>query len=310
MIGADGHFGDFPEPPAAGRVSPPVERFHHHRVDPDRRHVKEARVARRREQQQPAGQPAQPGELADHDAGVVGDRVVGGRLLDQLRVPERHRDRRAELVRGVQQEHPLPLHQAQVLLGHPLHLVERRQPLVERRQPPPPVPDHHQEHQRDQRHLDQVVRVLLAPDDLDADDAAGRDRDHRERQDGRLQLPQPEPVDHREAHPDGEERDGPPLRVQPHRQQVQQDERRPDDVPPRRPRPAQLTTCSGRQVLAPSRHFHPPVRGTASHRAIIRLIHGMSRPRPAPATSGYNGDSLHTFVRVPVSSTSRAAAAR
>jgi len=46
VIGADGHFSDFPEPPAAGRVSPPVKRLHHHRVDPDRRHVKEARVAR------------------------------------------------------------------------------------------------------------------------------------------------------------------------------------------------------------------------------------------------------------------------
>jgi hypothetical protein len=62
------------------------------------------------EQQQPARQPAQPAQLADDDAGVLGD-LAGDRLLDQLRVAERDGDRGTQLVGGVEQEQPLPVQQ-------------------------------------------------------------------------------------------------------------------------------------------------------------------------------------------------------
>jgi hypothetical protein len=65
---------------------------------------------------------------------------------------------------------------------------------------------------------------------LHADDPAGGQRHRRQGQDGGLQPPQPETVDHGEAHPDGEERHRLPLREQPHRDQVEPDEDRPGDV--------------------------------------------------------------------------------
>jgi len=115
-------------------------------------------------------------------------------------------------------EEPALLHQqAQVLLGDPLHLLHGGQPLRRGRQPPAAVPDHDQEHQRDQRDLRQVVGILLALEHLHADDAAGGDGDRGEGHHGRLDAPQPEAVDDGEAHPDGEERDRLPRGQQPHR---------------------------------------------------------------------------------------------
>ena len=171
-------------------------------------------------------------KLGDHHAGIIGD-LIGSRLLDQLGVTERHRDRGAKLVRRVEQEQPLLFKQAQVLPGDALHLLECRQPLLEGGKPPPPVPDHHQEHHRDQRDEDQVVRILLAVDDLGPDDPAGGQGHHRQRQQGGLQPPQAERVGQRQAYPDGQERHGLPFRKQPHRRQVQRDENRPEDVPAR-----------------------------------------------------------------------------
>ena len=165
-VDQDGRLGRGGQPPPAGRVAPPVERVDRHRVERDRLEVQEVRAARRGQQQHPGGQPPQPHQLVGDHVGVLGDLLVGDRALDQLRVAERHRDRRAKLVGGVLQEPPLLFQQPQVLLRDPLHLFHRRQPPLDRRQPPAAVPDHHQEHQRDQRDLGQVVRVLLALEDL------------------------------------------------------------------------------------------------------------------------------------------------
>jgi hypothetical protein len=128
-VAQDGNLGHFTQPPPAGHMAPALQRVDHQRVSRNRRQVQEARAARGGEQQEPAGEPAQPAKLADDHAGVGGNLPVGGRLLDQLRVAERDGDRRAELVRGIQQEHALLIKQAQVLLGDPLHLSHRRQPL-------------------------------------------------------------------------------------------------------------------------------------------------------------------------------------
>ena len=68
--------------------------------------------------------------------GVFGDDLVQDRLFDQFRVTKRHRDRRPQLVRGVQQEQPLLIQQPKVLPRDALQLFQRRQPLFKRRLPP------------------------------------------------------------------------------------------------------------------------------------------------------------------------------
>ena len=130
---------------------------------------------------------------------------------------ERDRDRGAQLVRGVHEELALLLQQAQVLLGDPVQLLHGGQPFLGGRQPPAAVPDHDQEHQRDQRDFGQVVGVLLTLEHLHADDPAGGQRHRRPGQDGRLQAPQPESVDHGQTDPDGQERHRLPGWEQPHR---------------------------------------------------------------------------------------------
>jgi hypothetical protein len=153
-------------------------------------------------------------------------------------VAERDRDRRAELVRGVDQEQLLLLKQPQVFLRHALQFFHRREPLKERGLPPPPVPDHRQEHQRDQRDLDQVVGFLLTVHHLPHDDAPGCQRHHGHRQNGGLQPPHPKPVYEGQAHPDDQEGDRRPRAHLAHTEQVHHDEHRPDDVHPRGPHPA------------------------------------------------------------------------
>ncbi len=74
--------------------------------------------------------------------------------LDQLRVAERDRDRRAQLVRGVLHEPLLALEQAEVRHGHPLGLLHRRQATAR-------VPHHRQEHRRHERHLGELVERLV-----------------------------------------------------------------------------------------------------------------------------------------------------
>ena len=201
-------------------------------------------------------QPAQAGQLAGHDPRVRGHLAVGGRLRDELRMAEGDGDRGTQLVRGVLQELPLLLQQAQVFLGDPLHLFHRGQPFLGGRQPPAAVPDHDQEHQRDQRDFGQVVGVLLALKDLHADDAAGGQRHRRPGQDRRLQPPQPEPVDHGQADPNGQERYRLPGRQQPHRRQVEAREHRPGDIRRHRAEPPQAVaqprgdTCRPRGAVA------------------------------------------------------------
>jgi hypothetical protein len=230
------HALDLKRPPP-GRAAPPAERVDHQGLDLDRRQLQEIRTARRGEQQHPGGQPPQPPQFVGDHPGVLGDHRVGDGPPDELRMAKRHGDGRAQLVGGVLQEPALLFQQPQVLRRDPLHLRHRRQPLRHRRQPPATVPDHHQEHHRDQGNLGEVLSVLLTACDLHADHAAGGQRHRRQRQDGGLQPPQPEAVNRGQAHPDGQKRDGLPGGQQPHRRQVDPDEHHPGDVHPVRATP-------------------------------------------------------------------------
>jgi hypothetical protein len=263
-VAEDGRLGYLAEPPPARGVSPAVERVDHYRVDAHRRDVEEAGVSSAGEQQQAAGQLAQPRELADDHAGILGHHLVGGGLLDELGVAECHRDRRAELVRGVEQEQPLLFEQPEVFLRYPLHLVHRRQPLLERRLTPPPVPDHRQEHQRYKRDLDQVVPVLHPVHDLRHDDPAGRQRHHRHRQQGRLQPPHPEAVNDGQAHPDDEKGDRRPGLHLVHGEQVYPDENGPDNVYPGRPCPPERAVHPARDT--PTAHVAASAPAVPVHR--------------------------------------------
>jgi hypothetical protein len=272
-VGDDGRLGHLAEPPHALGVPPAVERVDDHRVDAHRREFEEARVSRAGEQQQAARQPAQPREFADDHLGVLGDHLVPGRLLDELGVAERHRDRRAELVRGVEEELPLLLKQAQVLRRDALHLFHRDQSLLQRRLATPSVPDHREEHERDHRDQDQVVRVLLSVRDLRADDPAGGQGHHSHRQHGRLQPPHPPSVDECQAYPDDEEGDRRPGLHRLHSGQVDPDEQRPDDVQPRGPRPAQR--ASQRPTDAPCAHV-PASHHVLSTGTLIILLKALT----------------------------------
>ena len=193
---------------------------------------------------------AQPGQFAGDHPGVRGHPLVGGGPLDQFGVAEGHGDRGAQLVRGILQELALLLQQAQVLLGDPLHLFHGRQPFLGGGQPSAAVPHHDQEHQRDQRNFGQVVGVLLALEDLHEDDAAGGQRHGGQGQDGGLDAPQPEPVDHGQADPDGQERHRLPGRDQAHGGQVEADEHGPGDIRGRRPDPLQVAQQRRHEVNA------------------------------------------------------------
>ena len=129
-VGVAGHggLGRLAQPPVARHVPPPLQRIQHQGIGGHRGHLEEVRRPGRGQQQQPAGQPAQPGQFPGDHPGVRGEALVGGGLLDQLGVAERDGDRGAELVGGVHQELALLLQQAHVLLGDPLHLLHRGQP--------------------------------------------------------------------------------------------------------------------------------------------------------------------------------------
>ncbi len=129
-VAEDGRLGHRAQPPVPGRVTPPVQRVHHHGLDRDRCQVQEVGTLRRGEQQHPGGQPAQPHQLIGHHPRVLGDDRVGDRPLDQLGVAEGHRDRGAEFVGGVLEEPALLLQQPQVLLGDPLHLLHGGKPFL------------------------------------------------------------------------------------------------------------------------------------------------------------------------------------
>ena len=230
IVTEHGGLGHLPQPPVARHMTPAFQRVEDQGIGCHRRHLQEARSPGRGQQQEPVGQPTQPRQLAGDHPGVRGHLDVGGRLRDELRMAERDGDRGTQLMRGVLQELALLFQQAQVFLGDPVHLFHGGQPFLGGCQPPAAMPDHHQEHQRDQRDLGQVVGVLLPLEDLHADDAAGGQRHRRPGQDGRLQAPQPEAVDNGQAHPDDQERDRLPGRQQPHRGQVEAHEHRPGDV--------------------------------------------------------------------------------
>jgi hypothetical protein len=154
-------------------------------------------------------------------------------------VAERHGDRGTQLVRGILQELALLLQQAQVLLGDPLHLLHGGQPFLGGGQAPTAMPDHDQEHQRDQRDFGQVVGILLALEDLHEDDAPGGQRHRGPGQDRGLQAPQPESVDHGQADPDGQERHRRPVVEQAHRDQIEADEQGPGYIGRHRAEPVQ-----------------------------------------------------------------------
>jgi response regulator of citrate/malate metabolism len=81
-------------------------------------------------------------------------------------------------------------------------------------------------------HLDRAVVGF-------GDDPAGGHGHRGQGEHGRLHPPQPEAVDHGQAHPDGQERHRLPLREQPHRRQVEPGEHRPGDVRRHRTEPPQ-----------------------------------------------------------------------
>ena len=151
------------------------------------------------EQEQPIGEAPQPHQLVGDHGGVFRDRRVGGAPLDQLRVSERDRDRRTQLVRGVLHEPLLPLEQAKVRHRDVFGLLHRRETS-------PRVPDHRQEHRRHQRDLGELVERGHVPPHVDPDQRARRHHHEGEDPQRGAGLPHPEAVEDGEAHPDEVER--------------------------------------------------------------------------------------------------------
>jgi hypothetical protein len=201
-------------------VSPTVEGLG---VDEGR--MQELRVLGPREEEEPVGHPPEAEELVCDDAGIVSDGRIGRGALDQLRMPERDRDRRSELVRSVLEELSLAFEQAPVRFRDPLRLVQSG--LA-----PPGVPDHRDEHRRHERHLGQLVEGLESPADVEPDEGRGGQHDRSENGQRGSDVPHSEPVQQSEAHPDEMERHGLPVREEEHRCKVRDREQHPGDVDP------------------------------------------------------------------------------
>ena len=181
--------------------------------DVDRSPVELGRLVRVREHQQPTRETAELVELVDDDVEVVAPTSSRQLLAHQLGVAAGNGDRRAHLVRAVADEEllhvlraPLPFDQ---LLG-----------LGQRSGTPPDVPHHGDEHHRHQRHLGQLLPVVVALDDESAHAAAGRHDDHRQDHAGTSRRPALHAVHDGKAHPDEVERDHLEVRDPQHDEQA------------------------------------------------------------------------------------------
>ena len=119
-VGADRSLRRDPNPPRAlGRRAPAAHQPDDERLDLDLGPREEARIVRRRQDQQAFGEPREPPELVEDDAGVARDLPVHTGVTDELRVTAGDRDRRPELVRGIADELSLPLEEPMFGLGQP-----------------------------------------------------------------------------------------------------------------------------------------------------------------------------------------------
>jgi hypothetical protein len=133
------------------------------------------------------------------------------------------RDRRAQLMRYVVEELLLAGDDRRALGGLALERACRL--LVA-----PSVPDHRQEHERHQRHLEQFPPLLAARACVVEYQQPGDDAEHEQHSVGRLQRPDAEAVEHGEAGPDEVEWDRLPARPLRHGGEVQERERDPREI--------------------------------------------------------------------------------
>ena len=128
----------------------------HEPLDADRHRVRQLEVHRARKQEEPIDESAQTHQLVGDHRGVLRDRRIVRLALDQLRVAERHRDRRAELVGGVLDESTLTLEEPHVVHRHALRFLRGSHST-------PRVPHHRREHGGHQRHLGELVEAAVLP---------------------------------------------------------------------------------------------------------------------------------------------------
>ena len=246
-------------PAAARRGAPPADDVSRELFEGNGLGLQELRIGDRGDDEQVLRDPAQPVQLADHDADVLKllaparlprdparqggagahisaglgcppgrCRSLGQAVGQQLRMAQGDRDRGPQLVRRVLHELPLNAQHARVRLADDVVLVLGRLLAVH-------VPHHAPEHRRHQRDLGQLLRRLGTPVDVKADAGARRHHDDGQHPHGRPGGPVTKSVEQREADPDEVERDRLPVFEPEDRDQVEHREDRPRQVDARQP---------------------------------------------------------------------------
>jgi alpha-beta hydrolase superfamily lysophospholipase len=233
-VGVDDDLIELAElPVAVGGRPPPAQQLDDEAVQGDRLRAQEVGIPGRRDDQQPLGDPPQPAQLAQDDADVLCFLLAGQLAGQQLGVPERDGDRRAELMGGVLEEPALVDQQPLVLLAD-LPQLKFGRVLA------PGVPDNRAEHRCHQRDLGHLSRVLGAAHHVDAHRRPGRRDHHGEHPEGGPGRPRAESVEQGEADPDGMEGNGVPAREQDNQQEAEHGEGGPRGIQPAGPeRPPQ-----------------------------------------------------------------------